>query len=77
LVISTVMEGHMVYRILVDHDNLVNILLAEAMTKIGIHASKMALVLTPFIGIEKSVMPVKGAIELTVTVGIAPYCVTC
>ena len=74
--ISTVMEGHMVYRILVDHDNLVNILLAEAMTKIGIHASKMALVLTPFIGIEKSVMSVKGAIELTVTVGIAPYCVT-
>jgi len=66
----------MVYRILVDDDNLVNILLAEAMTKIGIHASKMTLVLTPFIGIERSVMPVKGVVELTVTVGIAPFCVT-
>ena len=53
-----------------------NILLAEAMTKIGIDAFRMTLVPTPLIGIEGSAVPMKGAVGLTVTIGTAPCCVT-
>jgi hypothetical protein len=70
------MEGHRVHKILVDSGSLVNILLVEVMTKMGIDASRMTLVLTPLIGIEGSAVLVKGAIGLTVTMGTAPHCVT-
>jgi len=60
-VISIVMEGHRVHKILMDDINLVNILSAEAMTKMGMNASIMTLVLTPLIGIEGSTVPMKGA----------------
>jgi hypothetical protein len=51
LVISPVMEGHRVYKILMDNDSSVNILSTEAMMKMGIDASRMTPVPTPFIGI--------------------------
>jgi len=54
------MEGHRVHKILMDDINLVNILSAEAMTKMGMNASIMTLVLTPLIGIEGSTVPMKG-----------------
>jgi hypothetical protein len=71
-----VMKDHMVYRILVHDDSPMNNLSAEAMKKIGINASRMTLVPTPLVGIEGLAVPVKGAVELTVTVGTAPCCVT-
>ena len=60
LVIFTVMKGHKVHRILMDDNSLVKILSVEAMTKMGIDASRMTLMPTPFIGIEGSVVPVRG-----------------
>ena len=74
--ISIVMKGHRVYKILIDDSNLVNILLAEAMTKMGMNASRMTLVPTPLIGIEGSAVPMKGAVGLTITIGTAPHYVT-
>jgi hypothetical protein len=76
LVISTVMEGHRVHKTLVDDDSLMNILSAEAMTKIGMDAFRMTIVPTPLIGIEGSAMLMKGAEGLIVTMGTAPCCVT-
>ena len=61
MVISIVMEGHRVNKILIDDNNLVNILSAEAMTKMGMNASRMTLVPTLLIGIEGSAVPIKGA----------------
>jgi hypothetical protein len=55
-----VMKGHRVYWILVDDNSLVNFLSVEAMIKMGIDTSKMTLVPTPLIGIEGSVLPVRG-----------------
>jgi hypothetical protein len=60
LVIFTVMEGHRVHRILVDDSSLMNILSVEAITKMGIDASRMTLMPTPLIGIKGSVMPGRG-----------------
>jgi len=60
LVIFTVMEGHRVHRILVDDSSLMNILSVEAITKMGIDASRMTLMPTPLIGIKGSVVPVRG-----------------
>jgi len=54
------MKGHRVYWILVDDNSLVNFLSVEAMIKMGIDTSKMTLVPTPLIGIEGSVLPVRG-----------------
>jgi len=76
LVFSTIMEGHRVHRILVDNGDSMNILSVEAMTKMGINASRMTLVPTPLIGIEGLAVPVKGAAGLIVTMGTARYCVT-
>jgi len=76
LMISTVMEGHRVHKILVNDDNLMNILSAGAMTKIGVDAFRMTLVQTPLTGIEGPVVPMKGVVGLIVTMGIAPCCVT-
>jgi len=76
LVISTVMEGHRVHKTLVDDDSLMNILSAEAMTKIGMDAFRMTIVPTPLIGIEGSAVLMKGAEGLIVTMGTAPCCVT-
>lgn len=54
------MEGHRVHRILVDDSSLMNILSVEAITKMGIDASRMTLMPTPLIGIKGSVMPGRG-----------------
>jgi hypothetical protein len=74
--ISTVMEGHWVHKILMDNGNSLNILLAEVMTTIGIDTSMMTIVPTPLIGMEGSPVPVKGAVGLTITMGTAPHCET-
>jgi len=76
LVISPVIEGHRVYKILMDNNSSVNILSTEAMMKMGIDASRMTPVPTPLIGIEGSAVPVKGAMRLTVIIGSVPCCVT-
>jgi hypothetical protein len=59
-----------------DDDSLINIISVGVITKIGIDASRMTLVLTPLIGIKGSTVPVKRAVKWTVTIGIAPYYVT-
>jgi hypothetical protein len=74
--ISTVMEGHRVHKILMDNGNSLNILLAEVMTTIGIDTSMMTIVPTPLIGMEGSPVPVKGAVGLTITMRTAPHCET-
>jgi len=74
--ISTVMEGHRVHKILMDNGNSLNILLAKVMTTIGIDTSMMTIVPTPLIGMEGSPVPVKGAVGLTITMGTAPHCET-
>jgi hypothetical protein len=76
LVIYTVVKGYKVHRILIDDGSSVNILSTKTMTNIGIDASRIALVPTPLIRIERSAVPVKGAVELTVIVGTALHCVT-
>jgi len=62
-----VVEGYKVHRILIDDGSSVNILSAKTMTNIGIDASRIALVPTPLIRIERSAVPMKGAVEWTVT----------
>ena len=76
LVISMVVEGYKVHRILIDDGSSVNILSTKTMTNIGIDASRIALVPTPLIRIERSAVPMKGAVELTVIVGTVTCCVT-
>jgi len=43
-----------------DDSSLVNILSVEATIKIGIDTSRMTLMPTPLIGIERSVVPIRG-----------------
>jgi hypothetical protein len=70
------MERHRVYKILMDNDSSVNILSTEAMMKMGIDAFRMSPVPTPFIGIKRLAVPMKGAMGLTVIMGFVPCCVT-
>jgi hypothetical protein len=62
-VIFTVIEGHKIYKILVDDESSVNILYTEAITKMDMNTSRMTIMSTPFMGIKGSIVLVKGAVE--------------
>jgi hypothetical protein len=71
-----VLVNHKVHIILMDGDNFVNILSRDVMPQMGIDPLRMNLVKTPLIRIERLGVLVRGALKLSVVIGIYPRCIT-
>lgn len=68
LVISTTLFNHQVYRVLVDKYSAINILSYEVMTQNKIFPLRLTLVKAQLIGIKGLDIPLKGVVEVPITI---------
>ena len=72
MIVSLNIDNYDVHRILVDHENLVNVLFYNAFSKKDIPPEQLRRLDSPLVGFIDDTIPIKGVTILSIIIGRAP-----